>query len=220
MFSPLPRTFYDRSTLLVAQDLLGTLLVREYHGRLLVGRIVETEAYAGLEDTASHASVGKTERNAVMFGQPGYAYVYLIYGMHHCLNVVTESVGFPAAVLIRALEPIRGIETMRQLRNGRPDRELTNGPGKLCQALAIDRRLNGHDLCAGHLLWIAKGTPVPQGKIVAGPRVGIRGDARALSAPWRFAIRDNPFVSRPRLSAPRKDSTSSRTDGGKQASKG
>ncbi len=196
-FEPLPRAFYDRDTVQVARDLLGAYLVREYEGHLLVGRIVETEAYVGLDDKASHASVGRTERNAVMFGPPGHAYVYVIYGVHHCLNVVTEREGFPAAVLIRALEPLMGVEMMRELRGGRPDVELTNGPGKLCQALAIDMRLYGHDLCLGSVLWVAGGTLKPAEEIVAGPRVGVRGDQRALTVPWRFAIRGNPYVSRP-----------------------
>ncbi len=194
---PLPRAFYEQPTLRVAQALLGCYLVREYRGQRLVGRILETEAYVGPDDQASHASVGKTQRNAVMFGPAGHAYVYVIYGIHHCLNVVTERPGYPAAVLIRALEPVAGIEIMRQLRGGRPDRELANGPGKLCQALAIDRRFNGHDLCAGRDLWIAAGEPVPDDQIVTGPRVGVRGDERALRAPWRFAIRGHPGVSKP-----------------------
>lgn len=196
-FEPLPRAFYDRDTVQVARDLLGALLVREYEGHLLVGRIVETEAYVGPDDQASHASVGRTERNAVMFGPPGHAYVYVIYGMHHCLNAVTEREGFPAAVLIRALEPVQGIEIMRKLRGHRPDVELTNGPGKLCQALAIDLSLYGHDLCAGTGLWIAGNELKPGEAIVAGPRVGVRGDRRARTIPWRFAIRGNPYVSRP-----------------------
>ncbi len=194
---PLPRSFFDRDTVHVARELLGHYLVREYEGQVLVGRIVETEAYVGLEDKASHASVGRTARNAVMFGPPGHAYVYVIYGVHHCLNVVTEPEGFPAAVLIRALEPVEGIDVMRRLRGGRPDRELTNGPGKLCQALAIDLRFNGYDLCRGEVLWVGEGTSVPPEHILHGPRVGVRGDERALTVPWRFAIRSNPFVSRP-----------------------
>ncbi|NPA90098.1 MAG: DNA-3-methyladenine glycosylase [Chloroflexi bacterium] len=197
-WTPIPRSFYDRPTVQVAQELLGHYLVREYEGQLLVGRIVETEAYVGLDDKASHASVGRTARNAVMFGPPGYAYVYLIYGVHHCLNVVTERPGYPAAVLIRALEPVEGVEVMRRLRGGRADRELTNGPGKLCQALAIDLRFNGHDLCLGRELWVAQGESVPPEEIVRGPRVGVRGDERALTVPWRFAIRGNPYVSRGR----------------------
>ncbi len=197
ILEPLPRSFYNRDTVQVAKDLLGAYLVRELEGRLLVGRIVETEAYVGPDDRASHASVGRTSRNAAMFGPPGYAYVYVIYGVHHCLNVVTEREGFPAAVLIRALEPIEGIEVMRKLRGGRPDRELTNGPGKLCQALAIDLRFYGHDLCAGREVWIASDGLRPGEDVVQAPRVGVRGDERALTVPWRFAIKGNPYVSRP-----------------------
>ncbi len=195
--APFPRAFYDRDTVQVAKDLLGAYLVRELDGHLLVGRIVETEAYVGMDDRASHASVGRTRRNAVMFGPPGYAYVYVIYGIHHCLNVVTEREGFPAAVLIRAVEPVQGVDIMRRLRGGRPDRELTNGPGKLCQALGIDLRLYGHDLCAGEHLWIAPGALKSDESIVQGPRVGVQGDKRALTVPWRFAIKGHPYVSRP-----------------------
>ncbi len=194
---PLPRAFFERDTVRVARELLGHYLVREYEGHILAGRIVETEAYVGLDDKASHASVGRTSRNAVMFGPAGYAYVYLIYGVHHCLNVVTEEEGYPAAVLIRALEPVEGVEIMRRLRGRRPDVELTNGPGKLCQALAIDLRFNGHDLCREEQLWIARGESVPPEHIVSGPRVGVRGDRRALTVPWRFAVRNHPYVSRP-----------------------
>ncbi len=194
----LPRPFYRRDTVQVAQELLGTYLVREVDGRYIVGRIVETEAYVGLDDKASHASVGRTTRNAVMFGPPGFAYVYLIYGMHYCINVVTEEEGYPAAVLIRALEPVAGVEFMRERRGNRPDVELTNGPAKLCQALDIDLRFNGHDLCRGELLWVHPGHLREGEEIVAGPRVGVRGDRKALTVPWRFAIRNNPFVSRPR----------------------
>lgn len=199
--TPLPRAFYDRDTVQVARELLGALLVRELEGHVLIGRIVETEAYVGLDDKASHASVGRTERNKVMFGPPGYAYVYVIYGVHHCLNVVTEREGFPAAVLIRALEPLKGVNIMRERRGGRSDIELTNGPGKLCQALGIDLRLYGHDLTQGTALWIARGHAVDEDAIVQGPRVGVRGDQRALTMPWRFAIRGHPYVSKPRPEA-------------------
>lgn len=194
---PLPRSFYDRDTLRVARDLLGCYLVREYEGTLLVARILETEAYVGPDDKASHAAVGRTSRNAVMFGPPGYAYVYVIYGMHHCLNVVTERPGYPAAVLIRAGEPVLGVEIMRARRGRRPDSELLNGPAKICQAMAIDLRLNGHDLCTGKELWLAPGNPVPDEEVVTGPRVGVRGDLRARTVPWRFAIRGHPGVSKP-----------------------
>lgn len=194
---PLPRSFYDRHTLHVARDLLGSYLVRELNGTLLVARILETEAYVGPDDKASHAAVGLTPRNAAMFGPPGHAYVYLIYGMHRCLNVVTERVGYPAAVLIRAGEPMMGLDLMRTLRGGRSDDELLNGPAKLCQAMAIDLRLNGHDLCVGRDLWLAAGERVPDDVVITGPRVGVRGDRRARTVPWRFAIRGHPGVSKP-----------------------
>ena len=192
----LSREFYARDTLVVARQLLGQRLVRLLEGERLSGRIVEVEAYVGETDRACHAACGRTARNAVMYGPPGHAYVYFIYGMHHCLNVVTADEGFPAAVLIRALEPVEGLETMRRLRRGRPDRELTNGPAKLCQALAIDRTFNGLDLCADDPLFIEAGPPVDDADVETGPRVGVRGDEAALTAPWRFFVRGNPFVSR------------------------
>jgi DNA-3-methyladenine glycosylase len=193
--SVLPREFYTRDTLTVARELLGQRLVRLLAGERLSGRIVEVEAYIGETDRASHAACGRTARNAVMYGPPGHAYVYFIYGMHHCLNVVTESEGFPAAVLIRALEPVEGLTTMRRLRRGRPDHELTNGPARLCQALAIDRNFNGLDLCAGGPLFIEPDLPVDDEEVETGPRVGVRGDEVALTLPWRFFVRGNPFVS-------------------------
>jgi len=194
--SRLPREFYARDTLAVARGLLGQQLVRLLEGERLSGRIVEVEAYVGETDRACHAACGRTARNAVMYGPPGHAYVYFIYGMHHCLNVVTADEGFPAAVLIRALEPVEGLATMRLLRQGRPDRELTSGPAKLCQALAIDRTFNGLDLCADGPLFIEAGPPVDDADVETGPRVGVRGDEAALTAPWRFFVRGNPFVSR------------------------
>lgn len=192
----LPRQFYARDTLVVARELLGQRLIRLLEGERLSGRIVEVEAYIGETDRACHAACGRTARNAVMYGPPGHAYVYFIYGMHHCLNVVTAGEGFPAAVLIRALEPIEGLATMRRLRRGRPDRELTNGPAKLCQALAIDRTLNGLDLCADASLFIEPGPPVDDADMAMSPRVGVRGDKTVLTAPWRFFVHDNSFVSR------------------------
>jgi len=194
MGEPLPRAFFARSAVEVAPDLLGNVLVREIDGHRLAGRIVEVEAYLGREDAASHAFRGPTPRNRSMFGPPGHAYVYLIYGVHHCLNVVTGPEGDGQAVLIRALEPLEGHEIMRFRRGGVPDRQLTNGPGKLCQALGIDRRLDGHDLCVGEILWLEPG-PKPSEPICAGPRVGVRGDALALERPWRFYLKDNPFLS-------------------------
>ncbi len=192
----LERDFYARDTLTVARELLGKRLVRHLEGRRVSGRIVEVEAYIGRDDKACHAARGRTPRNAAMFGPPGHAYVYFIYGMHYCFNIVTEQKGFPAAVLIRALEPCEGIEIMRQRRGGRDDTELTNGPAKLCYALGIDRALNGADLCTGDKLWVEEDITTEKDEILAGPRIGIKGDRRALTIPWRFWIKDNPFVSR------------------------
>ena len=190
----LPRSFYVRSALQVAPDLLGCLLVREWQGKRLVGRIVEVEAYLGQEDAASHASRGPTPRSQVMFGRAGIAYVYLIYGVHNCLNVVTGPDGEGQAVLIRALEPVQGVEILQEHRAQQDVRRLTNGPGKLCQALAIDRTFNEHDLTTGSLLWFESGQLSGQ-TICTGPRVGVRGDDHALRAPWRFFVADNLFVS-------------------------
>jgi DNA-3-methyladenine glycosylase len=192
----LPRRFYARPTLAVARDLLGHRLVRRLEGSRLAGRIVEVEAYLGESDQASHARPGPTQRNAPMYGPPGHAYVYFIYGMHHCLNAVTEGEGSPAAVLIRALEPLEGLEVMRRHRPNRPDHELTSGPAKLCQALAVDRSLNRADLCAGDTLWIEADDPIADALVETGPRVNVRGDEHARSAPWRFVIRDHPYLSR------------------------
>jgi hypothetical protein len=129
-----------------------------------------------------------------MFGPPGHAYVYLIYGVHYCLNIVTGPEGDGQAVLIRALEPLAGIDVMRANRGNVADRDLTNGPGKLCQALGIDKRLDGHDLCLGRALWL-EDAPRPEEPVCISPRVGVRGDDAALSRPWRYFLKDNPFVN-------------------------
>ena len=202
----LDRDFFARDTLTVARELLGQRLVRVLDGKRVSGRIVEVEAYVGDGDQACHASRGRTRRNATMFGPPGHAYVYFIYGMHYCLNVVTEREGYPAAVLVRALEPLEGIERMRARRGGRPDAQLTSGPARLCQALGIDLRFDGADLCASDaLLFIEDDAAVPDGSaeasprseaIATGPRIGVRGDEVALTVPWRFYVRDNRYVSR------------------------
>ncbi|MCD4738541.1 MAG: DNA-3-methyladenine glycosylase [Anaerolineae bacterium] len=198
MPSQLPREFYARATLTVAKELLNKQLVRLLHGERLAGRIVEVEAYIGAGDQASHAHCGKTKRNAAMFGPPGHAYVYLIYGIHHCLNFVTATEGYPAAVLIRALEPITGLTTQWRLRGPkRSPQELTNGPGKLCQALAIDRRFDQADLCVPQsTLWVEDADVIHASRLVATPRIGVTGDARARNVLWRFFIRDNTWVSR------------------------
>jgi DNA-3-methyladenine glycosylase len=193
----LDRSFYDRPTLKVAVDLIGKVLVRRLNGRNLAGKIVETEAYVGPSDLASHASRGKTPRTAVMFGPPGVSYVYMIYGFYFCLNAVTESEGHPAAVLIRALEPLENIRTMRTLRsNPQRDTNIASGPGKLCMALSIDKNLNAVDLAAGKL-WI-EDRSLEVCAIDAGPRVGVDYAGEYKDKPWRFYERGNPHVSRTR----------------------
>lgn len=180
----LPRTFYDRPTEQVARELLGQRLVRIHQGRRLSGMITETEAYIGQDDLACHARHGLTPRSAVMFGAPGHAYVYFTYGMHWMLNVVTEPKGFPAAVLIRAILPAEGVEVMQALR-ARPARtpaRLTDGPAKLAQALAIDKRLNGRDLCARNAeLFIERAAGVPDSAVALGPRIGLNNTPE----PWK-----------------------------------
>jgi len=188
----LNREFYQRFSPQVARDLLGKVLVRVYEGNVLAGKIVETEAYRGESDPASHAAIGKTSRTEIMFGPPGYAYVYIIYGKHHCLNVVTEPEGHPGAVLIRALEPLQGIEVMQRLRRSKNLRELTSGPGRLCQALAIDIQLNGSDLL-GKKLFILDAPLINKKNIASTFRIGI---SVAKDFQWRFLIKNNPFVSR------------------------
>jgi DNA-3-methyladenine glycosylase len=189
----LPRSFYARPTLTVARALLGQRLVRTLYGQRLAGRIVEVEAYGGADDAASHAHRGRTPRNAPMFGPPGHAYVYFIYGMHWMFNVVARQDGLdvPAgAVLVRALSPEEGLATMRQLRVGRPERDLTNGPARLAQALAIDGSLTGVDLCTHPHIFIESGTPLPDAAVACGPRVGVVGDESAQARPWRFWVKN------------------------------
>lgn len=191
----LPRTFYTREPEAVGRDLIGTHLVRRLEGQLLIGRIVEAEAYHGPTDTASHARSGITARNFPMFGQPGHSYVYFIYGMHWMFNIVAHLEGTAGAILIRALQPVAGLERMQALRGGRPVRDLTNGPARLAQALAIDASLNDVDLCACDVLALTAGGLRPGERVVSGPRVRVPGDLEARNRPWRFWIADNPCVS-------------------------
>ncbi len=179
----LPRSFYDRDTMLVAQELLGKHLVHVVDGAERVGRIVETEAYLGPHDLAAHSARGLTNRTRVMFGPPGHAYVYLIYGMHWCMNVVTEEEGHASAVLLRAVEPVKNIE-------GR-----TQGPALLCKAMGIDRRLHGHDLVSDDLFIVRPATEEPV-RIVKRPRIGVDYAGHWARRLLRFYIRGNPFVSR------------------------
>jgi DNA-3-methyladenine glycosylase len=185
--APLPRRFYERDPVQVARDLIGRLLVREVDGERLVGRIVEGEAYAR-DDPASHAFRGETRRNRSMFGPPGHAYVYRSHGIHRCLNAVTLP---GSAVLIRALEPIEGLDAMARRRGLGDPRLLCAGPGRLCQAFAIDLDDDGVDLCSGGGLWLA-GTE-PAADVVVTRRVGINV---AVDLPWRFVEADSRYTSR------------------------
>lgn len=195
--------FYNRSTLTVARDLLGQRLVRELDGQRLSGLIVETEAYIGPDDSASHAYHKRnSSRAGIMFGPPGRSYVYFIYGMYFMFNIVTEAEGFPAAVLIRAIEPQEGVEVMQTNRLVSPrllasSPHLSNGPAKLCQALQIDQKLNNWDLTLGRTLWLEPAPPAPADAIAAGPRVGIDyAQPEDRTAPWRFWLQGNKFVSK------------------------
>jgi DNA-3-methyladenine glycosylase len=180
----LPRTFYDRDTILVAQELLGKWLVHHAAGIEHIGRIVEVEAYLGEQDLAAHSSKGLTERPKIMFGPPGHAYVYLIYGVHHCMNVVTERAGHASAVLLRAIEPVKNIE-------GR-----TGGPGLLCRAMGIDRRLNAHDLLSDDF-FIAQPETMEKISVVKRPRIGVDYAKHWAKRQLRFYIKGNLYVSRP-----------------------
>jgi len=192
-YTPIPREFYERHVVDVSRDLLGKLLVRVYKQKVLVGKIVETEAYRGKDDPASHAYRGKTPRNSIMFGKPGVAYIYIIYGMYHCLNVIAEPEGNAAGVLIRAIEPLEGIDLMKELRGTEKTKNLTNGPGKLTKALAIDKSFNGMDLTQKNILFIAYPSQKEVFEIVETKRIGIKV---GLDKRWRFYIRNNPFVSK------------------------
>ncbi len=200
------RELLEQPTLQIARALLGCRLLRRFARKpgdlgLAGGRIVEVEAYIGEEDTACHASSGRTERNAVLYGPPGLAYVYFTYGMHWMLNVVTEREGFPAAILIRAIEPEIGIEAIRRRRAGRKDLELTSGPARLAQALGIDRKLNGTNLLASDDLFLSPGEEISDADVIRTPRIGIdyaeRGDRMAA---WRFLVRSSRHTTGTRRS--------------------
>lgn len=194
----LPRDFYTRpSVVTVARDLLGKLLVvPAENGERVSGIIVECEAYRGPHDRAAHSYGGRrTKRTETMFGNGGTAYVFFVYGMYNQFNVVTNEPEHPQAVLIRALEPVEGIEIMRRRRDGQPDRNLTNGPGKLCIALGIDRSYDKADLL-GNRVWIEEGEKVSRSKIASGPRIGIDYAEEWIHKPWRFWVKGNSYVSR------------------------
>ena len=198
MNTKLPREFYTRADVLeVARDLLGKkLVVPRKNGTRIAGIIVETEAYRGPEDRASHAWNGRrTNRTETMYGIGGTAYVYFVYGMYHQFNVVTNVENVPHAILVRALEPVEGLDVMRRRRKGRSEHQLTSGPGRLCIAMGIDRGLDREDLL-GDRVWIEAGVAISPRQIARGPRIGIDYAERWATKPWRFWLKDNPFVSR------------------------
>ncbi|HHW31789.1 MAG TPA: DNA-3-methyladenine glycosylase [Clostridiaceae bacterium] len=199
----LKQDFYDRETLEVAPDLLGKYLIREINGHQLIGKIVEVEAYKGSIDKGAHSyNYKRTPRTEVMFGPPGHAYVYLIYGMYFCLNIVTEKEGEPCAVLIRALEPVKGEDYMAYIRYNKPLEELTpsqrknltNGPGKLCKSFHITKEQNGQPLWNNDF-YLTEGVPVRQDEIIRSKRINIDYAEEAKDFLWRFSIKDNPCVS-------------------------
>jgi len=190
---PLSRSFYARPSLVVARDLLGRLLVRTLPEVTLLGRIVECEAYRE-DDSASHSYRGVTDRTEVMFGKAGRLYVYFTYGMHYCMNVVTGAEGEGSAVLLRAVEPLEGLDWMRERRGVADARLLCRGPARLTQAYGVGRADNGIDLVEGNDLFVSAGRPIADGSVGVSPRVGIR---TATELPWRFFEAGNPFVSRP-----------------------
>ncbi len=191
-YSPLPLEFYRRDTLALVPGILGKVLVRNIGRKVLAGRIVEIEAYIG-NDPASHAARGITERNKVMYEDGGVCYVYFTYGMHYCFNIVTEGKGFPAAFLVRALEPLTGIEEMKRRRNSGVLLDLTNGPAKLCQAMGIDRKLNGARLDGKPLFLADDGFQVRRSDIGRSTRIGIKV---GTESEWRFFLSGNAYVSK------------------------
>ncbi|MER5198059.1 DNA-3-methyladenine glycosylase [Streptomyces sp. NPDC002755] len=203
--TPLPRTFFDRPVLEVAQDLLGRFLVRTTPDGPITLRLTEVEAYDGPSDPGSHAYRGPTARNGVMFGPPGHVYVYFTYGMWHCMNLVCGPDGTASAVLLRAGEIVEGAESARKRRlSARNDKELAKGPARLATALDVDRALDGTDACAtgDTPLKILTGTPVPSDQVRNGPRTGVSGDGAVH--PWRYWVADDPTVSPYRAHVPRR----------------
>ncbi len=201
----LKRSFYSRNTLQVAEELLGKYLVRKLQDKLLIGKIVEVEAYMGEDDKAAHSYGGRrTERNEVMYGEAGHIYVYFIYGMHYCFNVITERVNVPRGVLVRALEPIEGLELMALNRykksleelTNREVKNLTNGPAKLCAAFNITRDHNGMDICKDEIYIAEEEKNKENFEVVRTTRINIDYAEEARFYPWRFYIKDNPYVSK------------------------
>ena len=196
--SKLDRQFYTRDLLAVANELLGKLIVKKEKGKILSGKIVEVEAYDGSIDEAAHTFIGKTKRNEIMFNEGGYLYVYFTYGNHYCCNVVTGQEGKGTAILIRAIEPVDGVATMiknrfnRNLLNEKEKYNLTSGPGKVCQAMSINKNHYGIDL-TGEEIYLIDQPIVEMQNVVITKRIGIK---KSVDLPWRFYIKDNPYVSR------------------------
>jgi DNA-3-methyladenine glycosylase len=188
----LSRSFFERNTITVARHLIGMRLVRIDDGKRISGIITEAEAYCGEDDLACHARAGYTPRTAVMYGPPGHAYVYFNYGMHWLMNFITESEGSPAAVLIRGIYPTEGVKVIAQRREGRPRSQWTNGPAKLCQALGVDKRFDGVDICSPEgILFVEEGVVIPDSCVTIGPRVGLNTVPEPWkSMPWRFRVVD------------------------------
>jgi len=192
----LDKDFFNQDTQKTAQELLGKTLVRIVDRKVLTGIICETEAYIGLQDKASHASRGRTKRTETMFGESGVWYVYMIYGFYYCLNIVTEKKDYPAAVLIRAIEPKRGIKIMKENRKTDNIRNLTSGPGKLCQAMGIDKKDNGTSAFKKDKLYIQEGIKIPENNIVKTKRIGVDYAGVWKDKPLRFYIKNSEYVSR------------------------
>lgn len=192
----LPRSFYQQDGLQLARALLGKVLLRRVGDQLTAGRIVETEAYLGEQDPAAHSYKGNTQRTRIQFGPGGYAYVYLIYGMHCCMNIVAAPEGVPHVVLLRALEPVVGLDWMEQRRHTHRTANLCSGPGKLCQAMAIDRSCYGMNLL-GEELWLEDAPTVPEEQVAVSRRIHIDYAGEAADWPYRFCVADSPYLSAP-----------------------
>jgi len=196
LLKKLERSFYERETLDIARELLGKYIVNDTPDGRTIGKIVEVEAYVGSKDAACHAYNDKcTSRTKVMFGQGGHAYVYLIYGIYYCMNVVTNKENYPEAVLIRAIEPIEGLDLMKRRRGTDKILNLCSGPGKLCAAMGISKAQNGIDLCGANL-YLLSGEFISPKCIASTPRININYAKEARNYPWRFIIKDNLFVSK------------------------
>lgn len=196
MTKKLSRKFFEKPTLDVAQALLGKYLVVRQGKNILAGKIVETEAYIGEDDLACHASKGRTSRTEMLYQKAGTAYVYLVYGMYHCFNIVTEHADFPSAVLIRAIEPAEGIEMMQKRRKQKALHQLASGPGKLCMALGITKRMNGKTVFGSDVYIEDRGEIVPQKDIIKTKRIGVEYAKHCEDYPWRFYIKGSSFVSK------------------------